>query len=113
MGAIENATRLRMSIPLHPWSMHFSMKAPRDVSNPAGRYVWYSGGYHLGTQSMILDKKPGAARLGNQPLRVALVTEYYYPHFGGVTEHVQNLAIHLRMAGHSAIVITSHIPGHT
>ena len=45
-------------------------------------------------------------------LRVALVTEYYYPHFGGVTEHVQNLAVHLRAGGHFATVITSRIPGH-
>jgi phosphatidylinositol alpha-mannosyltransferase len=63
---------------------------------------------------MILDKKTaGCARPEDRPLRVALVTEYYYPHFGGVTEHVQNLAIHLRASGHAAVVITSHIPGST
>jgi phosphatidyl-myo-inositol alpha-mannosyltransferase len=63
---------------------------------------------------MILEKKlNGDERLTNRPLRVALVTEYYYPHFGGVTEHVQNLALHLRASGHDAIVITSHIPGAT
>jgi len=62
---------------------------------------------------MILDKKPAGGMRAAQPLRVALVTEYYYPHFGGVTEHVQNLAVHLRASGHEAIVITSHISGHT
>jgi len=45
------------------------------------------------------------------PLRVALVTEYYYPHFGGVTEHVQNLALHLRAMGHEALIITSRMRG--
>jgi phosphatidyl-myo-inositol alpha-mannosyltransferase len=44
-------------------------------------------------------------------LRVALVTEYYYPHLGGVTEHVQNLTAYLRAWGHAAVVITSRVPG--
>src|SRR5262249_51385592 len=44
-------------------------------------------------------------------IRVALVTEYYYPHFGGVTEHVHHLATHLRRRGHFAAVVTSHVPG--
>jgi phosphatidylinositol alpha-mannosyltransferase len=42
-------------------------------------------------------------------MRVALVTEFYYPHLGGVTEHVYNLARHLNASGHRAIVITSHM----
>lgn len=42
-------------------------------------------------------------------MRVALVTEYYYPHLGGVTEHVHNLARTLIDSGHHAIVITSHM----
>ena len=42
-------------------------------------------------------------------MRVALVTEFYYPHLGGVTEHVHNLARLLDQAGHQAIVITSHM----
>ena len=33
------------------------------------------------------------------------------PHFGGVTEHVQNLAVHLRAWGHAAVVVTSRMPG--
>jgi phosphatidylinositol alpha-mannosyltransferase len=40
-------------------------------------------------------------------MRVALVTEFYYPHLGGVTEHVYNLAKYLNGSGHHAIVITS------
>jgi phosphatidyl-myo-inositol alpha-mannosyltransferase len=42
-------------------------------------------------------------------MRVALVTEFYYPHLGGVTEHVHNLARTLIQSGHHAIVITSHM----
>ena len=40
-------------------------------------------------------------------MRVALVTEFYYPHLGGVTEHVHNLALTLQRSGHHAIIITS------
>jgi phosphatidyl-myo-inositol alpha-mannosyltransferase len=42
-------------------------------------------------------------------MRVALVTEFYYPHLGGVTEHVHNLTRTLIQSGHGAIVITSHM----
>ena len=42
-------------------------------------------------------------------MRVALVTEFYYPHLGGVTEHVHNLARTLIQSGHHAIIITSHM----
>jgi len=44
-------------------------------------------------------------------MRIALVTEYYYPHLGGVTEHVHNLALQFRAWGHETIVITSHMKG--
>jgi phosphatidylinositol alpha-mannosyltransferase len=40
---------------------------------------------------------------------VALVTEYYYPHLGGVTEHVYNLTQFLNQNRQYAIVITSHM----
>jgi phosphatidylinositol alpha-mannosyltransferase len=42
-------------------------------------------------------------------VRIALVTEYYYPHLGGVTEHVHNLALELQKRGHSAIVVTANM----
>jgi phosphatidylinositol alpha-mannosyltransferase len=42
-------------------------------------------------------------------MRVALVTEFYYPHLGGVTEHVHNLAQVLIQSGHHAIIITSQV----
>lgn len=44
-------------------------------------------------------------------VRVALVTEYYYPHLGGVVEHVHHFARELRRRGHHVDIITSRIPG--
>src|SRR4029077_6637282 len=46
-----------------------------------------------------------------QSLRIALVTEYYYPHLGGVCEHVHFFAREARRRGHHVDVITSHIEG--
>ena len=60
------------------------------------------------TTARALRPPPGPSQ---KPLRVALVTEFYYPHFGGVTEHVQNLAVHLRAWGHTAVVVTSRMAG--
>ena len=42
-------------------------------------------------------------------MRIALVTEYYYPHLGGVTEHVYNLARELQRHGHPTIVVTANM----
>jgi phosphatidyl-myo-inositol alpha-mannosyltransferase len=42
---------------------------------------------------------------------IALVSEYYFPHLGGITEHVHNLALELNRAGHRTIIITSHLSG--
>lgn len=44
-------------------------------------------------------------------MRIALVTEYYYPHLGGVCEHVHYFAREARRLGHHADIITSRIPG--
>src|SRR5262245_22779855 len=44
-------------------------------------------------------------------MRIALVTEYYYPHLGGVCEHVHFFAREARRLGHEVDIITSHIPG--
>ena len=44
-------------------------------------------------------------------MRIAVVTEYYYPHLGGVCEHVHFFAREARRRGHHVDVITSHIPG--
>ncbi len=44
-------------------------------------------------------------------MRIALVSEFYYPHLGGVTEHVENLASQFIAMGHEAIIVTSHMKG--
>ncbi|HTY07441.1 MAG TPA: glycosyltransferase family 4 protein [Gemmatimonadales bacterium] len=44
-------------------------------------------------------------------MRIALVTEFYYPHLGGVTEHVHNLALEFRRRGHHVVVITANMDG--
>ncbi len=44
-------------------------------------------------------------------MRIALVSEFYYPHLGGVTEHVHNLAAQLRALGHEALIVTSRVSG--
>jgi len=44
-------------------------------------------------------------------MRVTLVTEFYYPHLGGVSEHVHHLALELHRRGHHATVITSNMAG--
>lgn len=44
-------------------------------------------------------------------LRIALVTEYYYPHLGGVCEHVHFLAREARRRGHHVDIITSRMSG--
>src|SRR5688500_9535268 len=44
-------------------------------------------------------------------MRIALVTEYYYPHLGGVCEHVHFFAREARRLGHHVDIITSNIPG--
>jgi phosphatidylinositol alpha-mannosyltransferase len=45
-------------------------------------------------------------------MRIALVTEFYYPHVGGVTEHVHNLALQFRRLGHEVTIVTSNMAGH-
>ena len=50
-------------------------------------------------------------RHDDRPLRIALVTEYYYPHLGGICEHVHFLAREARRRGHHVDIVTSHIPG--
>jgi phosphatidylinositol alpha-mannosyltransferase len=44
-------------------------------------------------------------------LRIAQVTEYYYPHLGGICEHVHFLAREARLRGHHVDIITSNLTG--
>ena len=47
-----------------------------------------------------------------RPLRLALVTEYYYPHLGGICEHVHFFAREARRRGHHVDIITSRLDDH-
>src|SRR5215208_8338313 len=69
----------------------------------------------------LLNPPSASAALPNLPvlpdahdarsLRIALVTEYYYPHLGGVCEHVHFFAREARRRGHHVDIITSNLPG--
>jgi phosphatidylinositol alpha-mannosyltransferase len=39
-------------------------------------------------------------------VRIGIVSQSYYPRFGGVTEHVHNSAVELRRRGHEVTIIT-------
>ena len=41
-------------------------------------------------------------------MKVGIVTQSYYPRYGGVTEHVHHTALELRKRGHEVVIITSH-----
>ena len=41
-----------------------------------------------------------------RPLKIGIVTQSYYPNFGGVTEHVYHMALALERRGHFVTVIT-------
>ena len=45
-------------------------------------------------------------------MKLALVTQSYYPRFGGVTEHVEHSARELRARGHEVTIVTGRPPGH-
>lgn len=54
---------------------------------------------------------PRATGNFSRPLRIALVTEYYYPHLGGICEHVHFFAREARRLGHHVDIITSRLEG--
>jgi phosphatidylinositol alpha-mannosyltransferase len=41
-------------------------------------------------------------------VRIGIVSQSYYPRYGGVTEHVHHTALELRRRGHEVTIITSH-----
>ncbi|MEP6620573.1 MAG: glycosyltransferase family 4 protein [bacterium] len=70
------------------------------------------------SSSAALKRRPALPNLPELPesrdertLRIALVTEYYYPHLGGVCEHVHFFAREARRRGHHVDIITSNLPG--
>ncbi len=41
-------------------------------------------------------------------MKIAIVTEYYYPSLGGITEHVHHFALEAHKMGHEPVIITSN-----
>ena len=41
-------------------------------------------------------------------MKIGIVSQSYYPRYGGVTEHVHHTALELRRRGHEVVIITSH-----
>jgi phosphatidyl-myo-inositol alpha-mannosyltransferase len=41
-------------------------------------------------------------------VKIGIVSQSYYPRYGGVTEHVHHTAVELRRRGHDVVIITSH-----
>jgi len=44
-------------------------------------------------------------------VKIGIVSQSYYPRFGGVTEHVHHTAVELQRRGHKVTIITSHFRG--
>jgi len=44
-------------------------------------------------------------------LRILQVSEHYFPHVGGISEHIYHLSRQLRERGHQVEILTSRIPG--
>lgn len=42
-------------------------------------------------------------------MRIVQITEFYYPHAGGITEHVHHLGRCLVRNGHQVVIVTSHV----
>src|SRR4051795_12545576 len=70
------------------------------------------------SSSAAIKRLPALPNLPHLPLardertlRIALVTEDYYPHLGGVCEHVHFFAREARRRGHHVNIITSNIKG--
>src|SRR6266480_4562199 len=40
-------------------------------------------------------------------MRIGIVSQAYYPRYGGITEHVHHSAVELRRRGHEVTIITS------
>src|SRR4051794_29350288 len=59
--------------------------------------------------AMFLPFAFGSPRKAVGRMRIALVSEFYYPHLGGVTEHVHHLAGELTRAGHETVIVTARM----
>src|SRR6185437_9952599 len=55
------------------------------------------------------ESASGGAFCSIMPVRIAIVTDFYYPSLGGITEHVDGQARELANRGHEVTVITGHL----
>src|SRR5438309_10925125 len=62
------------------------------------------GGEH---ECLTTAKAPHLEDKSNVPLRIGIVTEYYYPLLGGISENVHHTAAELVARGHDVTIITS------
>ena len=44
-------------------------------------------------------------------MKIGIVSQSYYPRYGGVTEHVHHTAVELRRRGHEVTIVTSRFRG--
>ncbi len=56
---------------------------------------------------MVYIPKAREQRRAIRVMKIALVSQSYYPHHGGVTEHVHHSAIELRRLGHDVTIVTA------
>ncbi len=44
-------------------------------------------------------------------MKIGMVSEFYYPQPGGISEHIRSVSRELRQQGHEVVVLTSRIRG--
>ena len=84
---------------------------PRLRTQPHVSLGTHAVPHHLTGPVYTAGALPALDIAPQRPRRIALVTEYYYPHLGGICEHVHFFAREARNAGHHVDIITSNIPG--
>jgi phosphatidyl-myo-inositol alpha-mannosyltransferase len=91
----------KVSIPEGPASSLARETRQSDARRSIGAALLSSG-------HVLATSPPDRFEVGGR-MRIALVSEFYYPHLGGITEHVHNLASHLNAAGHETVVVTARM----
>src|SRR5712691_583092 len=63
-------------------------------------------------ECLTTTKAPQLEDTPKVPLKVGIVTEYYYPLLGGITENVHHTATELIARGHSVTIISADPGSH-
>src|SRR5205085_7080972 len=80
----------------------------QSPASPPPTLPWSSPGSVHATNPDFLKTLPSLDT--GKSLRIGIVTEYYYPHLGGICEHVHFFAREARARGHHVDIITSNLP---